>query len=122
MSTIRHTYLLRFEMASHADANIYARELREMFLDASTDISVQLKREDQRTQDFGSTLVLILGAPAIIAAVNVIGNWLQRHPNASITIEKPDGKITVQNITSKEATKLAMLNLSDHQEKDKGHE
>ncbi len=112
----QQTYLLRFDSISHAEANIYAEELGDVLLDTSPDITVQRRRDNPLTLDFGSTLVLLLGTPAVVAAANAIGNWLQRHPSASITIETPEKKIIAQNITSKDAALLARSLLAHRQE------
>jgi hypothetical protein len=102
----QRTYLITFDAVSSADANRYAEELRQFLLDASPDIEVHRRRDDLHTQDFGATLVLILGTPAVAAVVTAIGNWLQLR-NASLTFETPEKRVVVQNITSKKAAELA---------------
>lgn len=77
------TYFLSFTGVSEAEANQYAEELREALLDATTEIAVQRKRENPLAQDLGATLVLIMGTPALVAAVNAIGNWLQKRHSAT---------------------------------------
>ena len=105
-------YVITFDTASDADANRYTEELRQVLLDASPDIQVRRRRDDPHTQDFGATLVLVLGAPATMAIVTAIGNWLTLRNRASITIKKTDEEIVVQNITSKKAGELAQLLLN----------
>ena|SRR2546425_1242233 len=76
------------------------------------EISVQQQRNNSLTQDLGSTLVLILGTPAMVAAVNAIGNWLQKRRNASLTImtsDKGEKKVVAEGITHKEAAHLLEL-------------
>ena len=80
------TYLLSFDGVSPAEANLYAEELREVLLDATTEIAVQRQRENPLAQDLGASLALIMGTPALVAAVNAIGNWLQKRHSASLTI------------------------------------
>jgi hypothetical protein len=82
------TYIITFDTASAADANRYAEELRQALLDASPDVQVHRRRDDPRTQDFGTTLVLLLGTPATAAIVTAIGNWLALRNRASITSKK----------------------------------
>jgi hypothetical protein len=100
------------DTVSAADANRYAEELRQALLDASPDVQVHRKRDDPRTQDFGATLVLLVGTPAAAAIVTAIGNWLTLRNRASITVKRADEQIVVQNITSKKAGELAQLLLS----------
>ncbi len=106
------TYIITFDTASAADANRYAEELRQALLDASPDVQVHRRRDDPRTQDFGSTLVLLLGTPATAAIVTAIGNWLALRNRASITVKRADEQIVIQNITSKKAGQLAQLLLN----------
>src|SRR2546422_900512 len=82
-----------------ADVNRYVDELRNALLDATPDITVQRRRDDPRTQDFGATLVLVLGTPAVITAVKTISDWLKLRTSASLTIETPEKRIVVEHIT-----------------------
>jgi len=75
-------------------------------------VQVHRRRDDPRTQDFGATLVLLLGTPAAAAVVTAIGNWLALRNRASLTIKRADEQIVVQNITSKKAGELAQLLLN----------
>ena len=103
------TYLIKFEGVSAAYASRYADELKNMILEAARDVKVDRRRDDTRTQDFGATLVLILGTPAVIAVAKAVGDWLRLRQSASITIENSDGKTTAKNLTSKDAYRLAEL-------------
>jgi|GraSoiStandDraft_40_1057318.scaffolds.fasta_scaffold112290_2 hypothetical protein len=103
----KQTYIVTFEGVSPSDANRYAEELRNALLDATADIAVQRKRESPQTQDFGSTLILIVGTPAVGAVVTAVSNWLQLRKNASLTWKTADGEMIVQNISSKNAVELA---------------
>ena len=110
------TYLLSFTGVSEAEANQYAEELREVLLDASAEIAVQRQRENPLAQDLGATLVLIMGAPAVVAAVNAIGNWLQKRHSASLTIVTAEKKIVAENLTNKDAAQLLQLFLTQNTE------
>ncbi len=101
------TYIITFDNVSAADANRYAEELRQALLDASPDVEVHRRRDDPHTQDFGATLVLLLGTPAAAAIATAIGNWLALHNRASLTIKRADEQIVVQNITAAKAAELA---------------
>lgn len=106
------TYLLSFEGTSEAEANRYAEELREVLLDASAEIAVQRQRENPLAQDFGASLVLILGAPAVVAAVRAIDNWLQKRRSATLTIVTAEHKVVAENLTNKDAAQLLQLFLT----------
>jgi histidyl-tRNA synthetase len=110
-----YTYLITFDDASPADANQYTDELRNAILDATPDIMVRRKRSDSHAQDFGATLILILGTPAAAAVVTAIGNWLKLRQSASITWKTENEQILVQNITSRDAVQLAQLLLTKNE-------
>lgn len=110
------TYLLSFEGVSEAEANRYAEELREVLLDATNELDVQRQRENPLAQDLGATLVLIMGTPALVAAVNAIGNWLQKRRSATLTIVTAEQKIVAENLTNKDAAHLLELFLTQNAE------
>lgn len=115
----KQTYFLSFEGISEAEASRYAAELRKALLNTSSELEVQRQRKNPLTQDLGTTLVLILGAPAVVAAVQVIGNWLQKRRDASLTIMTAEEKIIVKNISHKDAIELVRLRLQQHAEERK---
>ncbi len=102
----QQSYIITFDDVSPADTNRYADELREALLDASSDVSVERKRENPFAQDFGATLVLILGTPAAVAIARAIGNWLALR-RGTISIETEQGEIT--KITATNLTNEAQL-------------
>jgi hypothetical protein len=113
------TYLLSFTGVSEAEANQYAEELRGELLDASAEIAVQRQRENPLAQDLGATLVLVMGTPALVAAVKAIGNWLQKRHSASLTIVTAEQKIVAENLTNKDAAYLLQLFLTQNVEQKK---
>ena len=64
-------------------------------------VSVERERSSDETLDFGATLVLVLGSPAIVAAANAIAKWAVRSNQTRITIES--GRTVVTNLDSKDA-------------------
>jgi len=104
----QQTFIITFDDVSPADANRYAEELREVLLDASPDVSVERKRENPSTQDFGTTLVLVLGTPAAVAIARAIANWLALR-RGTISIEAENGEIT--KITGTNLTNEAQLKI-----------
>jgi hypothetical protein len=115
------TYFLSFKGVSEAEANRYAEELREVLLDATTEADVQRQRENPLAQDLGASLALIMGTPAVVAAVQAIGNWLQKRRSASLTIVTAEQKIVAENLTNKDAAQLLHLFLMQNaKEKEPG--
>ncbi len=63
---------IRFEDVTSGEASIKASNFRQYILDNHSDVQVDIEKEDPTTQDFGATLVLILGTPAILALSKVL--------------------------------------------------
>ena len=51
------------------------------------EVSVSLTKDDATNQDFGATLILVLGTPAILAVANGIASYIARD-RAKIVISK----------------------------------
>lgn len=103
------TYIIAFDNVSGAEASYFANELRDVLLDTIPDVEVDLRRDNPSTQDFGATLVLVLGAPAVVATAKAMGDWLILHRRSEITIKTVTGEIIGTNLTGKDAVKLAEL-------------
>lgn len=102
----QQTCVLTIEGISPTEASRYAKELRNALLNASEEIEVEYRRDDPRAQDFGATLILVLGTPAVVAAVSALRDWLKVRNTASVTVKTPSGEIIFQNLSSKGAEKL----------------
>ncbi len=100
------SFILKFDGVPVADANKYAASLRERLRDAHPDIEVQLQREDPTSQDFGASLVLILGTPTFVAAVAAIKAWLSRTNAASLQIWHSNGMLVARNLESKDVPEI----------------
>ena len=103
------TYLLSFEGISEAEANQHAEELREVLLNVEDSIVVQRQRENPLAQDLGASLVLIMGTPAVVAAVQAISNWLQKRHSARLSIVTEEKKVVAENLANKDVTHLLEL-------------
>jgi len=114
----QQSYMITFDDVSPADANRYADELSDALLDATADITVQRRPDVPRAQDFGATLVLLLGTPVAVALAKtittVIGNWLQlrQGQGISVTVKTADRQMSIKNMTSEHATQLVQLFLT----------
>ena|SRR2546421_12454716 len=105
----QQSYIINFDGISDAEANLYAEELRDLLLDASSDVEVERKRDNPFTQDFGATLVLVFGTPAVAIIAKALGDWLTLRRRAGITIKTANGEVIGTNLTSKDIIKLTEL-------------
>ena len=91
--------------------NVYAEDLQRAIEDtlASGD-RVERRRERADSQDFGATLVLVLGTTAVTAIAEGVKLWLARNSGAAIDVAVGGAtKITVhgRNLDSKSVEALA---------------
>lgn len=107
-------FIIKFQDLSLAEANILAESLRDTILDSHPGVSVERRRDDQSSQDFGATLVLLLGAPAVIAVAKGIEQWLKRHQSARLRFELPNGTILAENLTGNQVIELVKLLQKDY--------
>jgi hypothetical protein len=121
----QESYLISFENVPAAEANRYAENLRNTLLDALPEIQVECQRHDPTAQDAGQQLLIqiltssatgTIGGAAIGLLVTTISKWLSRHPNASLTIKRPQGDIIATGITNRTVVKLTELLLADKED------
>lgn len=104
--------VITFENHTAAESNLFAEDLRNSLLDASPDIVVERARNDPAKMDMGGTLIIsVLSAPAVLTVIRRIESWLQKTHSATITISTSDNKLEIKNITSKQAAKIAELEM-----------
>jgi hypothetical protein len=115
----QQTYIVTFDGLSVAEANRYAEELENILLNATSEIQVQRKRSDARTQDIGTIVEIVLGSSSIVPAVTVIGKWLQSRQHVTLKFKRPEGDVIATNINNKTAVKLTELLLKSSKEKTK---
>lgn len=100
-------FVMRFPETETDKANRYARSLADSLrdlLDSGDEVSVS--RDNPESQDFGATLVLVLGTTAVTALAEGIKAWLQRNSGAQLEILS-DGTVVAKNLESKDAASIA---------------
>ena len=72
------TFAIRFPDLELGAAGEAARDLRDRMLDdAGRGAAVDIRKDDPTNQDFGATLVAVIGTPAILALAKGIATWIR---------------------------------------------
>ncbi|KQX58631.1 MULTISPECIES: hypothetical protein [unclassified Ensifer] len=100
------TFQISFNDVDEAESNLLAQDLENTLEAVLPEGAVTRKKRNSKTQDFGGTLVLVLGTPVAIIAAKAIHEFLVRNSGASIEISK-DGDIVARNLASADAAKIA---------------
>jgi hypothetical protein len=96
------TVILSFTGTTADQRSHYANDLKNSLLDISPGLHVERRRERGDSQDFGGTLVLVLGTTAVNALAHGIAAWLRRNAGARIDVNKANGKLVAQGLDSKD--------------------
>ena len=99
-------FLISFPGASTAEANRYAADLASALREIDRDLKAEQHRDREDTQDFGATLLLILGTASATAVARGVAAWLARHSGAKIQINA-DGSVIASNLDSADAARIA---------------
>jgi Effector Associated Constant Component 1 len=83
--------IISFPGVSDAEANKLAGSLSLVLRETDQSVSVGQRRANPESQDFGATLAIILGTPALVAVAKGIATWLARNSGTNIEIHAPDG-------------------------------
>jgi hypothetical protein len=104
------TYQIRFEDIAIADAGQHAKQLRLDLRDRFPDLTTSVVREDPSNQDFGTTLVLILGAPAAVVLAKGLASGISAYLAAHhCTITISSDKVVARGLKSEDAAKIAEI-------------
>jgi hypothetical protein len=96
---------LRFEGVDVSEAGIRAKILGDEIRYAGDVDSIEVKKDDPTAMDFGATLILVLGTPAVIALAKGIQAFLVR-VGGTVTITS-DGGIVTQGISGSDVAAIA---------------
>lgn len=103
---MNHEFEITFSHCDSVEAGILAQELEHELADACPESKITRRKSRSDTLDFGSTLVLVLGAPATIIAAKAIQSFLNRNSGARLTLWC-DGTVYAENLSSRDAVKIA---------------
>ena len=103
---------VRFE-GDPRQANLHAASFQRDFQEIRT-LEAHTINEKTGTQDFGATVVLILGTTSITALARGIANYLGKNAGAKLSLTMPDGtKVSAINLESKDVPMIVSA-LSPH--------
>jgi hypothetical protein len=85
-------------------AESLARDLRTSIKDEGQPVKPEIHRTNLEAQDFGATLVLVLGAPAVVVLANAIRDWVRRTDRAEVVISL-NGTV-IRNVAGKDAAEI----------------
>lgn len=99
------TFEIRFFDCTPDEGNAYSEDLQQALREADSTVTLRRQRDIRDAQDFGATLVLILGTGAITAIAKGLSAWIARNSGARVVITK-DGKVVAENIDSRDAARI----------------
>src|SRR5690349_18679278 len=100
MSEIR----ILFEHSNAGEGNRLASTLENSLAEVNG-VKANIVRERDDTQDVGTIVSIVLGAPAIVATVKALGAWLARNNQTSVTLLLKDGTVVLKNMKSEDVAK-----------------
>jgi hypothetical protein len=107
---VTDTLQLRIELIDVPDdeAGALATELSDDIVDASPEIEIRRGRSDPSAQDFGATLLLVLGTSAVGALAQGIASYIARRTSSVVKInDGKGGEIVLEGVSSRSATGIA---------------
>jgi hypothetical protein len=100
------TVILSFTGATPDEGNRYARDLNTFLHDVSSDIQAEQCRERDDSQDFGATIVLVLGTAAVSTLAQGIAAWLRRNAGVRLSVKKASGELIAEGLDSKDVAQI----------------
>ena len=98
--------IIRFLNSTADEASIVARGMADELGEIDGVVSAKPKRDNPQAQDFGSTIVLILGTASVTAIAQGIKTWLSR-TGTDAEIDSSTGNVILKNVASKEIAEIA---------------
>jgi hypothetical protein len=85
-------------------AESLASDLTGSVKDDGRPVVPEIRKEDKQAQDFGATLILVLGAPAVVVLANAIRDWVRRNDRGEVIINV--NGTTIRNVAGKDAAEI----------------
>ena len=110
---VKESFVVRLEGVSSAEAGIEAQSLREVVLDAAPEVEASIHRDREESMDGGASLLLLLGAPAVVAVAKGLAGYIRQRGSrgGELVVErrKADGSSEIVRFTgeSVDAAKIA---------------
>ena len=97
---------ISFPSSSPNEAGLLAtslvKDIKRLVKDDGRPVDPAITRTDRSAMDFGTTIVLVLGAPAVIVLANAIRDWAQRQDRGEIDINGT----RISNVNSKDIAEI----------------
>ena len=92
-SVMSAQFTLDFDDTDPAEANVLCGELQDSLRQDVPDVEISRFKSNPLTQDFGATLVLVLGTAAVTRLAEGIAAWLGTRHEAKLRLSRvnPDG-------------------------------
>jgi hypothetical protein len=97
-----------FPNTSAAEANRLAGSLQQSLAETDPNLTVTRERERQDTQDFGTTLSVVLGSAAVTAVAKGVAAWVARNSGVKLQIRR-GGEVVLEatHLNSPDAARIA---------------
>jgi hypothetical protein len=103
------TFSINLSGLSDREKEKAAADLVRALRESDPTATVERRPDNDRSQDFGATLVLVLGSSTGIAIAHGIANWMGRWRKAGLTVDDGTRKVKLENISSSDAVRVAEL-------------
>jgi hypothetical protein len=83
----RNEFVVTFEGLDGREAGVAAQKLKDALAGLALEgLNVTTRKERIGTQDFGATLVLVLGTPVAIALAQGIADWVRQRADVTTVV------------------------------------
>lgn len=96
---------INFVDVAAADAPRLAEDLAAFIKSHVDGVEAEVARGSSDKMDFGATVVLVLGAPAIVALTRGLADWIRKQGDPELMIKTKHGSVTVKGGLDLEAKK-----------------